>query len=257
MKNKTILSERFISEGLKERLKDGVYNKELEYLGNEFVPFLKFGETVYLVKNGRVCWIHHYSRQIRMVELTNSNAVGKICKVVVLELPYDADNYLDSQDVITFFKSDVWKSNNFWATFDLFYDDALDTRNGVDVGVLKVFSYNRKGVDTFSIFGNYKEVTSRPPAEKLQKVHLIGMLMNNQVTSFLKGKYTDDYARDAADNYSRGVAKNYEVAKQLHSGDTQSNFFYYEKDNPNEISLSTVHGMYDYTLNITDPKLMV
>ncbi len=217
-----------LQEGLKETLKDGVYSKELEYLGSSFEPFMRYGKTIYFLKGGRVCQIHHYNKNITMTEVTNANVSGKIIKSVSFNLGYEYEQYIESEGAKEFFKSQVWTPNNFWATFDLLHSDALDVHNGVEVGSLKVYASSGKGVDTFSVFGNYKALASRPPANKLTKAHLIGMLMNNQATARTDGEYTDDHARDASSNFNRGVKDNFKLAEMIHGAYSSVLWFVYD-----------------------------
>jgi len=238
-------------EGLADKMRDGVYSEELEYLGNDFRKYLTLGNTIYLINQNRVCRINHSTQQVRMQEMTHANKRGKSAPQVAFTWRY-SDN--DSEGY-NFFDSKIWDKNDFWTTFTFFFDEAV--KQTQDVGEIRVYATDYKASDVIDIFGHYKPIKTRPMADKLNRNHIINMLMNNQVSSYLKGHYTDDYSRDAESNYSAGVAQNYPVAVQVKNDDIKGLYFGYDDSDPNKIRLSTIYGMYVYTLTITDPKLMI
>lgn len=147
--------------------------------------------------------IHMYRNCGHITDLTNALKVGKTCiqYVIFTETSESRDDFKSS-----FFN---WLTDHS-ITLETFLEKLLA---GEQFDGLQINTREQKGVNTFSPFAEIKPI--KTPA-KWTIPHIWKAILAGQIVKgACDGYYTDDYARDAADNYRQGPIDVKALAQKL------------------------------------------
>lgn len=158
----------------------------------------QIGQTRELNYKGRIFEVHRYSGSISIKDLTDAGKAGKT--VVVLTLQYWKDErsscevlYWDFEEIFNVLTG-ILPVDDFCICSDF---ESIKVYRSVN----KAIRYMAKDLSV------YKPLTAKP--KKWTLTHAIRAIINGQYKNLsCNGRYTDDYAWDAAVNFDKGNIKN-------------------------------------------------
>lgn len=137
-------------------------------------------------------YVHFYRDSVVLVDLTNALKTGKTCKRYSFRL----NIYDDSKSVLT----ELWNIAKI-ETLKAFHN-AVITESLSSIKTLDVYASEEKSIKTFSPFVEIKPIKI---PKKWTIAHVWKAILSGQIYKGVKdGRYTDDYAYDAATNFSKG-----------------------------------------------------
>lgn len=148
--------------------------------------------------------IHRYTNSIKFTELANAFKTGKVANVYTIYTNTD-ENELDK-----FAMNDM-----LVATYDMLKKLFADNEEEVELNNgIKIYKREEKGVNTFSPMhlDNIKPLVKMPTKWNLTHAK---KLLAHGATVECTGRYTDDYAYDAATNYGAGEIEALKLLEKL------------------------------------------
>jgi hypothetical protein len=138
-------------------------------------------------------YIHFYADSAVLIDLTNALKTGKECnRYLISKNVWD-----DRKSVIT----ELWNIAKI-ETVKAFYDAIIT--NSLNIETLKVETGSQKSINTFSPFVEIKPIKT---PSKWTIAHVWKAILAGQIYKGVKdGHYTDDYARDNANNFNKGCS---------------------------------------------------
>lgn len=136
-------------------------------------------------------YVHAYSNSVVLIDLTNALKTGKTCKRYSLQL----SGYDSQKSVIT----ELWNVGKIETVKNLY--DALTT-DSLKIDTITIYTGEEKSINTFSPFVEIKPIKT---PSKWTMGHVWKAILAGQIFKGVKdGRYTDDYAYDAACNFGTG-----------------------------------------------------
>lgn len=186
-------------------VQDLIYNREVEF---------KY--------NNRDIRIHYFNPMLQITDVTNAKKRSKTCvQINVCTLrneDIDACKYMNETNIATletFFEKFKDHSVNPYSMFT--YHVAENIQHQGYTHTVEVLPSNIVVPATCNLKDIYKPVKEVKTKSNHIKINdIIRILINNNVQVVQDGRYTDDYAWDAATNFNKGHMFNpVEFAKQL------------------------------------------
>jgi hypothetical protein len=151
----------------------------------------------------QIIW-NRWDVRLQIHDIANAGKAGKVCARMTVEFREGAGESGDCfQSLVAFMEQ---HGGDFRKMFDAIASKPYpvsEYSRSCSEGSMTFYSSETQGVRTFSPFANYKPLTQAPA--KWTVAHAIRALWNGQAANLrCNGRYTDDYAHDAAVSFREG-----------------------------------------------------